>query len=136
MPGLVLSENSLRREITVEEGSGTEQCRRELTPFAQGQGFGRRSEYLNTDVVGAGRLVRANSIANRVQIAPGDDGVDEPVASAVREVAFVKAEPQKIVGVVGQREIEGEKRTRDLPRPGGIGFEHNCLLGTQVTVWA
>src|SRR5579862_3172006 len=108
----------------------------EFTPFAQWQLFGLRGEHLNTNVVRAGRLVRADSITDAVQIAPCDDGVDQPVASPIPEIAFVKPELQKIIGVVGQREIEAKKRSSDLPRLVRIGFEHDCLLGTQVTVGA
>jgi hypothetical protein len=54
-------------------------------------------------VVRASGLVRVNSIPDRVQIARGNGGVDESVASAILEITFIKPEPEKIVGVANIR---------------------------------
>ncbi len=86
-------------------------------------------------MVGADGVVFANSIVDRVHIAPGNDRIDEAIAPAVRKVRFVKTEAQKIVGVVGQCEIEAEERTADGARFFRIGYQHDGLYGAQVRLW-
>jgi hypothetical protein len=50
-------------------------------------------EQLNANVVRSGRLVFADAIADRIEITPRDDRVDQPVAASVPEIVFAESEP-------------------------------------------
>ena len=79
-------------------------------------------------------LMRANPIDNSIHIAPGDDGVHQPVAAAARQVLITETEPPQIIHIVGQREISGSMRSRDLSRFGRIGFKYDGLLDRQKSI--
>ena len=61
-------------------------------------------------------MMLSNPLPNRVQIAPDNNRVDQLVTPAILEIALVEAEPQKIIGIVRQRQIEAQERPRDAPR--------------------
>ncbi len=50
----------------------------------------------------ARRVMLADSTHYRLQIAPGNHGVDKAIASSVAEIAFLESQPQKVVRVIGQ----------------------------------
>ena len=80
---------------------------------------------LHGDVGGAGVEVALHALDDHVDVAPGDDGVHEPVASPVVQVAFGEALAHEAVAVVGLREVAGASRSmstfwsgaRILPAP-------------------
>jgi hypothetical protein len=37
----------------------------------------------------------ANAVPNYVQIAPGDDAIDQPITAAILKIRFVEAQPHK-----------------------------------------
>jgi hypothetical protein len=55
---------------------------------------------LEADVVGAGVVVVVDSSGQGVNVAPGNDGVDEPVAASVLVVGVIEAVASEVVGVV------------------------------------
>src|SRR5262249_39091511 len=82
-------------------------------------------------MVGAGSMVRTDAAADLFQVAPSDDGVDQAVAAAVLEVGLAEAQPEEVVGVVRQREVQREELAADGPRGGGVRFQNDGLLGTE-----
>jgi hypothetical protein len=75
--------------------------------------------------------MRANPIGNGSYITPGNDGINQAIAAAVDYVGVMKSEPAQIIHVIGQREIPGSVRSRDLSRFGCIGFKYDGLLYCQ-----
>ena len=65
-------------------------------------------------MIRTGRLMVTNSLADGIEIAPGDDGINQTVASAILEISLFKSLSQKIVRIVRQREIESKERTCDF----------------------
>jgi hypothetical protein len=43
-------------------------------------------------MVGAGGMVRANPMDDRAHVAPGDDGVHQPITAAIFEVLIAEAQ--------------------------------------------
>jgi hypothetical protein len=72
--------------------------------------------------------MRANSIDNGSKITPGDDRVNQPITATVGQVRVSKSETAQIIHVVGQREVSGGVRSRDLSRLGCIGFKYDGLF--------
>ena len=95
-----------------------------------------RWEDLEADVVRACGLMRANPIGNSIHVAPGDDGVHQPVTAGAHEVVVTEPEPPQVIHIVGQREIPGGMHSRDLSCLGGIGFKHDGLLDRQESIAA
>src|SRR5450759_3638618 len=52
-------------------------------------------ECLDANVVRTGGLLGANAVPNYVQIAPGDDAIDQPLTAAIFKIRFVEAQPHK-----------------------------------------
>ena len=86
-------------------------------------------EHLHADVVGAGIVMRLHARGDRLLVAPGDQGVDQPVGATVGEVVLGEAEPQEVVGVVRQHQVAGEVLAGDLAGLGPVGLEDDALLG-------
>ena len=82
-------------------------------------------------MVGPRGLMGANPIDNGGSIAPGDDGVHQFITAAIDEVLVSEAEAAQVIHVVGQLEIPGGMRPRDLSRFGRISFEYDGLLDGQ-----
>src|ERR1044071_3308466 len=90
-------------------------------------------QHLNANVIGAGGVMLANTISDCIEITPGDDRVDQPVTAAIPEIVFVESEPQEVVSVVRQLEIELQELAPDFSCFRRISFEHDRLLRTQVS---
>jgi len=82
-------------------------------------------------MIGACVQMRFDPLANGLQRAPGDDGVDEAITAAVLAVVFRESQAEKIVGVVRQGEIEAKKHSRNLARLRGVGLQHDSLFDTE-----
>src|SRR5688572_16881461 len=80
--------------------------------------------------------MRANPIGNGSYITPGDDGINQSIAAAVGYVRVIKPKAAQIIHIIGQREIPGGVRSRDLSRFGCIGFKYDGLLYCQNPVAA
>src|SRR5262245_4164892 len=104
----------------------------QLTPFAERQRVAVGGEHLNANVVGAGRVMLANTVSDCIEITPSDHRVDQPVTAAIPEIVFVESKPQKVVSVVRQLEVELQELASDFSRFRRISFEHDRLLRTQV----
>lgn len=52
-------------------------------------------ECLDANVARTGGLMGANAVPNYVQIAPGDDAIDQPLTAAILKIRFVEAQPHK-----------------------------------------
>jgi len=63
-------------------------------------------DHLETHVVGPGVVVLADAICDRGRIAPGDDRINEAVASASLDVLIAKAESAQVLRVIGEPEIQ------------------------------
>src|SRR5262249_25289508 len=61
---------------------------------------------LDTDVVGARVEMLLDAGANGVDVAPGHDLLEEPIAAAVREIVIREAEPEQMVAIVLDRQVE------------------------------
>src|SRR5579871_6285278 len=88
---------------------------RKIPPFGQRQWLRVRREDLNANVVGARGVMFANAVPDHVEVAPGDDRVDQPVA-AVLDIGFAEPQPEKVVDIVRRLQIELEEFAADLPR--------------------
>ena len=63
-----------------------------------------------------------------VLIAPGDEGIDEPVAATSREVVVAETKAPQIVGVVGQSQVVGEVSSAECSGHVRIGGQGHGLL--------
>ena len=68
---------------------------------ARGTSLSGRITWMHTWSAPASRIACTRA-DDRVEVAPGDDRVDEPVAALLREVVVAVAEPAQVVRVVGQ----------------------------------
>src|SRR5262249_28137832 len=75
----------------------------------------------------------ANTISDCIEIAPSDDRVDQPITAAIPEIVFVESEPEEVVSVVRQLEVDLQELAPDFSRFRQISFEHDRLLRTQVS---
>src|SRR5215813_15314963 len=66
-----------------------------------------RVDRLDADVRGACIAMLADAARESFRVAPGDEGVDQPIAPAVREVGFPEAEAPHALLVVGEPQVEG-----------------------------
>jgi hypothetical protein len=73
-------------------------------------------EHLNANVVGAGRVMLANTVSDCIEITPSDHRVDQPVTAAIPEIVFVESKPEKVVSVVRQLEVELQELASDFSR--------------------
>ena len=64
-------------------------------------------------------------------VAPGDHGVDQPVAPAPADVVVAVAEGAQVLRVVGQAEVGAGVAPGQLPRPDGVRLEDDGHLGGQ-----
>jgi len=60
-------------------------------------------ENLNTNMVSAGRAVFFNAAEHGFQVSPGNHGIDQSIAASVSKIGFAKAQPQKVIRVIGER---------------------------------
>jgi hypothetical protein len=74
-----------------------QQCRCNLAPFSDRKCLRVRWEHLDTDMVSARGLMRANPIDNSRHITPGDDGVDQPVTATIREVRVAESATAQVI---------------------------------------
>src|SRR3954447_20723961 len=81
------------------------------------------------EAVAAAVEMRMGRLGDGVGRAVGDDGVDEAVAAAVRDVLLREAEAQEIAGVVGESQVGGRVLARDLAGAGGVRLEDHGDLG-------
>ena len=65
---------------------------------------------------------------DRILVAPGHDGVDEPVAAAVGEVLVLETEVAQVVGVVRQVHVDRGVPASGLAGRRGSAIEHDCQL--------
>ena len=63
------------------------------TVWGKRQRVGIDGEHLHANLVGAGGVMLANAISDCIEIAPGDERVDQPVTAAIPEIVFVEPEP-------------------------------------------
>ena len=113
-----------------------EQCRCKFAPFSVWQRLRVGWKHLNADVACARGLMRANPIGNGSYITPGDDGINQSIAAAVGYVRVIKPKAPQIIHIIGQREIPGGVRSRDLSRFGCIGFKYDGLFYRQKPIAA
>lgn len=71
---------------------------------------------------------------DRIDISPGHDGVDQPVAPVIGEVVVREAEAPKVVDVVRQIEVPDDVPTGDAPCPSRMSLKDNGLLREQPTL--
>lgn len=109
----------------------SQQCRCEFAPFSIRQRLRVGWKHLNADLACARGLMGANPIGNGSYITPGDDGINQSIAAAVGYVRVIKSEAAQIIYIIGQREIPGGVRSRDLSRSSCIGFKYDGLLYCQ-----
>jgi hypothetical protein len=117
-------------------GTIIQQPRRQLAPFSPWQRAAVRRQRLQANMVGASGVMRANPRHDGAYITPNDNGVYQPVTAAIYEIFIGKAESAQVGYVIGQVEIHGHIRTRDLSCFDGIGFKYNGLLNRQQPVRA
>src|SRR5262245_21241249 len=79
-------------------------------------------ESLEADVIGPRRPVLVDPPANRCDIAPGDQRVDQVIGAAVGEVRRREAEAQQVLAVVRQLEVATEPVAADAARARRIGI--------------
>src|SRR5215471_6831252 len=92
IPGITNFEKEvIRMRVRLAEVMRLQQ-RSELPPFRLRQDVRVCSQHLNADMICAGGVMLANSASNGVEVAPGDDRVDQAIAAAVPEIVFIKAE--------------------------------------------
>ena len=60
-------------------------------------------------MIGDGRLMVTDSLADGIEIAPGDDRINQTVASAILEIGLFKSLSEKIARIVRQGEIESKE---------------------------
>ena len=70
---------------------------------------------------------------NLIRITPDHHRVHQPIAAAVFEVALLEAEPEPVVVVVWQREVEAERRPRRGTSLNGVGTQADLLLADDRT---
>jgi len=75
---------------------------RKLAVFVHGKGLGLVRQHLNANVISARGMMFLNSIEGGFQVAPDDNRVDQLVASSAADIAFLKSQAQRVVGVIGQ----------------------------------
>src|ERR1041384_6578263 len=75
----------------------------------------------------------ANTISDCIEVTPSDDRVDQPVTAAIPEIIFVESEPDEVIGVVRQSEVNLQELAPDFSGLRRISFEHDRLLRTQVS---
>ncbi len=68
-------------------------------------------------MVGTGGEVLLRPGAHRLLVAPGDEGVDEPVAAAAGELLLAEAEAEEVGAVVLRPEVRLEVAAGDVARP-------------------
>ena len=117
-------------------GTIIQQPRRQLAPFLLRQRAAVRCQRLQANVVGARGVMRANPRHDGAYITPDDNGVYQPVTAAICEIFIGKAESAQVGYLIGQVEIHGHIRTRDLSCFHGIGLKHDGLLNRQQPVRA
>ena len=78
---------------------------RELAPVGAGH-LVVGADHLDAHVVGAGVAHRPDAGRDRVEVAPRDDRVDEPVAPLLGEVVVAVAELAQVVRVVRQADVD------------------------------
>jgi hypothetical protein len=72
----------------------------EFAPLPQRQCLGISGQRLNADMIRARSVMGLDPALNGLRIAPGNNGIDQAVASAVLDIFFCKAKPEEIVGVI------------------------------------
>src|ERR1700730_970994 len=83
---------------------------------------------LQTYMRGAGGEMPPQAPPDRLDIAPQDHRIDEPVAAAVGELSLGEALAQPAVAVVRQRHVARQFLAPERPRLRGIGLERYFLL--------
>ncbi len=78
---------------------------------------------MQRDVVGAGVQVLLDPGVDGVEVAPGDQGVDEAVAAASHKVGVGESEPAQVALVGVQAEEEADAATGDLAGPARVGVQ-------------
>jgi hypothetical protein len=66
------------------------------------------AEDLDSHMIGASLEVFTDTTGHPLDRAPGDEGVDDPVAAAIRKVVFVEARPEQVSAVIRQLEVRAE----------------------------
>jgi hypothetical protein len=116
------------RTAMLDLTSWLDQCGRELTKRPQRRVRRLVGADLDADLVGAAVEVCLNAPDDSVDIAPGNDRVDEAVAAVTDEVGIAPAQSLQVVHVVWQREIALGKGA-SYPAPfGRVSREHGRLL--------
>jgi hypothetical protein len=64
-----------------------------------------RAERLHADMVGARVEMRLHPSGHRLDVAPGDDRVDEAVAAVARDVLLGETKPEKVIAIVVERQV-------------------------------
>src|SRR5690606_13251678 len=108
--------------------SAVEQRRGQLPPLLERQGADVGVEHLDAHVVGARLPVLGHPGRDRVDVAPGDQRVDERVAAAVGQVVVPPPEPAQVAHVVGQRQVDLHVLAGGVACHLGVGGQHRRLL--------
>ncbi len=87
-------------------------------------------------MVGAGLMEGADPGADRVDVAEREQRVEQAVAAATRQVLLGEAQPQPVVGVVGQREVVGQGGAGGGAGPVQVGVQDDAQFGRQQPVRA
>jgi hypothetical protein len=85
-------------------------------------------EYLDANVISAGIAVKIHRSDGGI-IAPGDQGVYEPIPSAASKVIIIEPESAKILDVVWQRQVGGQVGPAQRPSLASIGGRDHGLFG-------
>ncbi len=93
-----------------------------------------RGQHLQADVVGSGGVVCRHSRPDHLDIAPGDNRIDQPIAAAVGEILFGEAGRDQVSTVVRQADVNCHMRACDASRCLRIGFEKHRLFGREQAI--
>jgi hypothetical protein len=83
---------------------------------------------VHSDVVGTRVEVFAQALVDVLDAAPGDGGVDEPIASPRYEVAVVEAKAAQVVLVGGKADEHTHAGAGGCPRPVSVGVQNDGLM--------
>ena len=83
---------------------------------------------MKTDVARAGIAVVTDTFADGFHVTVGNDGIDETIATVVREVVVGEAQSTQIADIVDKRQVPANVRSRQLAGSTWVRIEDDSLL--------